>query len=172
MDEQPPKKIKIFKDGEPVLRKKARPVPVSEIKSKKIQSVIKKMEKSIAENEDAVAVAAPQIGENLRITVISKWVLSPSEEHPKTEFENMVFINPEITKMSRTKKDYPEGCLSAPGIYGTVKRAEKVKIEAYDENGKKFSRGASGLLSQTIQHEIDHLDGTLFLDKASDLINT
>ncbi len=62
-----------------------------------------------------------------------------------------------------------EGCLSVTKIYGTIKRFEKVKVEAYDEKGKKFTRGASGLFSQVIQHETDHLNGFLFIDKATNL---
>jgi peptide deformylase len=123
------------------------------------------------ENDEALAVAAPQIGESWRITVISEWALSPNTENLKTEFKNMVFINPKIIKTSKTKKLFPEGCLSTPNLYGNVQRAEKIKVESYDKNGKKFQRGASGLLAQTIQHEIDHLNGTLFIDKASNLSN-
>jgi peptide deformylase len=142
-------------------------VPVDQIRSQKFQNIIKRLKQVIAENEEALAVAAPQIGESWRITIISKWALSPSSEKPKTEFENMVFINPEIINFSKKKKEYPEGCLSVPDKYGLVLRAEKVKVEAYDENGRRFQRGVSGLLAQTIQHEIDHLNGVLFIDKAS-----
>lgn len=162
------KKIKIYQRGEKVLREKAKEIPVDEIKSKEIQNIIKKMEKSIAENDDAIAVAAPQIGKSLRIFAISEWALNPSEEVNKNEFKNLVFINPKIINTSKTKVDHPEGCLSAPGFFGTVKRAGKVKVEAFGRDGKKFTRGASGLLAQAIQHELDHLDGILFVDKKHD----
>lgn len=152
-----------------MLREKAKEIPAEEIKSKKFQNIIKKMKKVIAENNDALAVAAPQIGESWQITVISEWTLNPVSETPKTEFKNMVFINPKIIKASRDKKLFPEGCLSAPDQFGEVKRAEKVKVEAYNEKGEKFTRGASGLLAQTLQHEIDHLNGILFIDKATNL---
>jgi peptide deformylase len=162
------KEIKIYQRGEKVLREEPKEVPLKDIETGRIQNIINKMEKSIAENSDAIAVAAPQIGESLRIFVISEWVLNPKEDSDKNEFKNLVFINPRITNMSKTKVDYPEGCLSAPGVFGTVKRAEKVKVEAYDRDGKKFSRGASGLLAQTVQHELDHLNGILFVDKKND----
>ena len=71
--------------------------------------------------------------------------------------------------MSATKKDLDEGCLSVNELYGKVPRATKALIEAYDEYGMKFTRGASGLLAQIFQHEIDHLDGVLYIDKASEL---
>lgn len=158
-------KVKIFQKGEKILKEKAKEVPVEEIKSKKFQTIIKKMEKAVWENDDALAVAAPQVGESWQITVISEWALNTESQKPKTEFKNMVFINPQIIKTSKDKKIFPEGCLSAPNTFGNVARAEKVKIEAYDENGKKFIRGASGLFSQTIQHEIDHLNGILFIEK-------
>jgi len=164
-------KTKIYQKDEKVLRKKAQEVPVKEIPTKKFQDIIKKLEKVILENEEALAVAAPQIGESWRITVISEWTLNLSSEKPKTEFKNMVFVNPKIIKISKTKKDFPERCLSATSEYGTVTRAEKVKVEAYDKNGKKFQRGASGLLAQTLQHELDHLDGILFIDKAKNISN-
>ncbi len=164
-------KVKIFQKGEKVLRQKAKDVPLEEIKSEKIQKIIKKMEKAILENEEALAIAAPQIGEDLRIFVISEWTLNPKSEKPKTEFKNIVFINPKIVKTSKRKAFFPEGCLSAPDTIGTTLRPEKVTVEACDENGKKFSRGASGLLAQAIQHEVDHLDGVLFVDKALNLSN-
>ena len=77
----------------------------------------------------------------------------------------MIFINPKILKTSQKKVFLKEGCLSLTGIYKEIWRKEKALIEAYDENGKKFRRGASGLLAEIIQHEIDHLNGILFIDK-------
>ncbi len=164
-------KVKIFQKGEKILHEKAKEVPVAEIKSGKIQKIIKQMEKAILENAEALAIAAPQIGKSLRIFVISEWVLNLKSEKPKTEFKNFVFINPKIVKTSKKKAFFPEGCLSAPEFTGTTLRPEKITIEAYDANGKKFQRGASGLLAQAIQHEIDHLDGILFVDKALNLSN-
>jgi len=84
----------------------------------------------------------------------------------------MVFINPKILKLSKDKKLFPEGCLSAPNVFGEVQRSEKIKIEAYNEKGEKIQRGAAGLLAQTLQHEIDHLDGVLFVDKIHGKIKT
>ncbi|MCR4306753.1 MAG: peptide deformylase, partial [Candidatus Yonathbacteria bacterium] len=71
-----------------------------------------------------------------------------------------------ITKTSKQKVWMTEGCLSVRWLYGDVKRATKTEVRAYDEHGKRFTRGASRLLSQIFQHEIDHLDGVLFIDKA------
>lgn len=162
--------IKIIQKGEAVLRKTAKEVPLETIKSREIQNIIKKMKHAIAENEEAVAIAAPQIGKSLRIFVISEYVFSPrNKEKKKTDYGYLVFINPKILKKSHRQNVLAEGCLSAAGFYGAVKRSEKIKVEAYDETGKKFIKSGSGLFSQAIQHEMDHLNGVLFTDKATNV---
>ena len=83
--------------------------------------------------------------------------------------EDLVFINPEIINLSKKKRKMEEGCLSVRWLYGQVNRHEKVTIKAYDENGKLMTVGASGLLAQIFQHEIDHLNGILFIDKAENV---
>lgn len=164
--------IPIVQKGEPVLRKIAKEVPVKDITSKKIQDIIARMKQAITEQDDAVAIAAPQIGESLRIFVVSGKVFV--KDYPDTEIKtpipaDLVCINPKITKVSKAKKKMPEGCLSVRWLYGDVLRATKAAIEAYDEHGTFFSRGGSGLLAQIFQHEIDHLDGILFVDKADNI---
>ena len=143
-----------------VLRETAKPVPIKDIGSKKVKDVIERMKKAMYAEEDGVAIAAPQIGEALRIFVVNGKVFSS---------EDMIFINPEITKSSSKKKKMEEGCLSLRWLYGEVLRSEKITVRAYDENGRKFQRGASGLLAQVFQHEIDHLNGILFTDKAKNV---
>lgn len=91
----------------------------------------------------------------------------PAKE--KTVHKDMVFINPKISKLSREKEWVPEGCLSVRWLYGNAFRSKKATITAYDEKGKKFTRGASGLLAQIFQHETDHLNGILFIDHAKDI---
>ena len=81
----------------------------------------------------------------------------------------MVFINPEITRLSRKKKEMSEGCLSVRDIYGTVLRHEKASVHAFDISGKPFDYHASGLIAHIFQHECDHLDGILYTDKATRL---
>ena len=81
----------------------------------------------------------------------------------------MVFINPQITKLSRKKVWVPEGCLSVRWLYGETPRREKATIRACDEHGKPFTRGASGLIAQIFQHETDHLNGVLFTDTARNI---
>lgn len=169
-----------------ILRKVARVVAVEDIVGRKIQTIVRRMIKALDGQEDGVAIAAPQIGEDLRIFVISKKIFEIMNEEKiksssskrekleafakeKPEFKDMVFINPVIIKTSKTKMVADEGCLSVRWLYGKVKRSQKTLVRAFDENGKLFNMGGSGLLSQAFQHEIDHLDGILFTDKATDL---
>ncbi len=94
----------------------------------------------------------------------------PEEEFPaQKDLKDLIFINPKISKLSRDKEWLPEGCLSVRPLYGKTWRSKKATVTAYDENGKKFMRGASGLLAQIFQHETDHLNGILFIDHAKDV---
>ena len=127
------------------------------------------MTEALESQGDGVAIAAPQIGESLRIFVVSGKELKNADKNYKGSEDYLVFINPEIIKTSKEKQEVEEGCLSIRWKYGKVKRAKKVTLRAYDENGKVLERGASGLLSQIFQHEIDHLDGILFVDHATDI---
>ena len=167
----------------PGLRKTAREIPISDIKAKKIQNLISEMKKLLGKEEYGVALAAPQLGESLRLFIVSGRALArdsrnaPDEPEPSDEVSphrkevvsvpDQVYINPELLKMSRTKKNKHEGCLSIRGKWGTVPRAEKATVRAYDEHGKKFERGASGFLAHVFQHEMDHLQGILYVDKAT-----
>lgn len=164
--------VPIVQKGDPVLRQIAAEVPIEEITSPKIQTVIAHMKKALASQNDGVAIAAPQIGESLRIFVISGNVLTDalrSKDEKIPPLLDMVFINPKILKLSKDKEKMSEGCLSVRWLYGNVDRAKKAKVRAYNEYGNIFEKGGSGLLAQIFQHEIDHLDGVLFVDKAEDV---
>jgi peptide deformylase len=177
---------KILQKEEAVLHQVAKEIPVDEIKTPKIQKILKEMSDSLKSQDDGVAIAAPQIGYSLRIFVVSGKIfeedfLENRKERMNKEKEmgevvkvknktkDMVFINPKISKLSRDKEWMPEGCLSVRPIYGKTYRSKKATVEAYDETGKKFIRGGSGLLAQIFQHETDHLNGILFIDHAKDL---
>lgn len=164
-------KIVQTKSGNPVLREFAEPVPLEDIKSEKIQKIIENMKNSLAREDEGVAIAAPQIGIPLRIFVVSKKIfqLIDPAKSDKDKFDDLVFINPEIIKLSREKAVMEEGCLSVRDYYGKIKRATKASVRAYDENGNVFERGGSRLLAQIFQHEIDHLNGILFTDSAKDV---
>ncbi len=150
----------------PVLREVAKSVPKDEIQSKSIATIIQDMKDAMNQQKDGVAIAAPQIGVNMRIFVISGTLLKQADKKYKGDGSDLVFINPEITKSSKEKKEVEEGCLSVRWLYGKVKRSVRVTMKAYNDKGDKIERGASGLLAQIFQHEVDHLNGILFTDKA------
>lgn len=147
---------------DPVLRDTAAPVAVSEIKSKHVTKLIADMKEAIDREEDAVAIAAPQLGASLRIFVVSKRVNKKFEE-------DMVFINPEIIRFGKNKAIMQEGCLSVRWKYGDVKRATTASVRALNAEGNEFVMNGRGLLAQVFQHEIDHLNGILFIDSAKNI---
>ena len=177
---------KILQQKEKILRETARELPVLDIKKIKIKKILKEMSEVLASQDDGVAIAAPQIGYPLRIFVVSgkifdkDFITNRNEkfsgekavddvEKTKKKTKNLVFINPKISKLSHEKSWMIEGCLSVRWLYGRTHRSKKATVTAYDENAKKFTRGASGLLAQIFQHETDHLNGILFTDHAKDI---
>ena len=107
-----------------------------------------------------VGLAATQVNVHKRLVVID---VSDDQDEP------WVFINPEVTALDQEKGSYDEGCLSVPGFYETVERPAHIRVDAIDRDGKPFSIEPEGLLAVCIQHEIDHLDGKLFVDYLSSL---
>ena len=157
---------KIIQQDNKILRAIASEVPTREISGKKIQEILHDMNEALASQHDGVAIAAPQIAVSLRIFLVNPQVYDTMKtDGPRP----LVFINPRILKMSRDRKAMSEGCLSVRPWYGKVKRASKATVEAWDERGEKFTIDGIGLLAQIFQHEIDHLNGVLFIDKAKDL---
>ena len=132
-----------------VLRKTA--VPVEEFNDE-LKNFIDIMIESMKENK-GIGLAAPQVGDMRRI-----FVCSIDDREP------LVFINPEIIETSMETSVYEEGCLSLPGIYADVERPERIKVQAWNQKGRPFKVEADGLMSTCIQHEIDHLNGVLFVD--------
>ena len=167
---------KILQKEAAVLRKIAESVALDSISTPKIQTIIKEMKEALSSQDDGVAIAAPQIGYTLRIFVVSRKVKNIikkkkdeneiSEEEAVDLGDDRTFINPVIKKVSKKRDVVEEGCLSVRFLYGKVSRASKATVEAYDEHGKKFSVGGTGLMAQIFQHETDHLNGILFIDKA------
>ena len=142
-----------------ILRAQSEEVNVKDITGARIQKLIADMKATLARTPNGIGLAAPQIGKNLRVFVAL----------PELELNQTVFINPVITKISSEAKPMEEGCLSVPEKYGKVGRAVSLKVEAYNERGRKFKMKAEGLIAQLVQHEIDHLDGKLFIDKATNI---
>jgi len=158
----------IVQDGDMVLRATAKPVTPEQFGTKELKAILLQMSAALAKEHDGVAIAAPQIGVSLRIFLVSHKIFR-NEDGEELDTEDMVVINPEIIKLSKKKKKVPEGCLSVRWYYGNTMRHEKATIRAYDETGKAFTYGGSGLMAQIFQHETDHLNGTLFIDHATDI---
>jgi len=111
-----------------------------------------------------LGLAAPQVGLPMRMFVAEV----PLDEEEPEETKAYVFVNPKIIKASRQEVQREEGCLSIPGIYGQIWRADEVVVKAQDPHGKEFRLRARGLLARVIQHEVDHLDGILFVDRVAE----
>ena len=134
---------------DPVLRRKAKRVRTIDGSIKKL---IEDMLETMHADPGRAGLAAPQIGVSLRVIVIG----IPGEE-------DIVLINPEIVKKSGERL-LDEGCLSLPGYFAEIKRAESVTVKGGDRNGKEIRIKATGLLAQVLEHEIDHLNGQLYID--------
>jgi len=142
--------LDITKLGEPILREKA--LPVAEVNDE-IRKLCEDMFETMIEAE-GVGLAGPQVGKNLRL-----FVLIADDDVRR------VFINPTIIKTSEEVEEYDEGCLSIPQVYETIVRPSKVTVQALNEKGKPFTLEADGFLARIIQHEYDHLDGILYIDR-------
>jgi peptide deformylase len=138
--------------GDLVLREKSEPV---EQIDQKVKDLVADMIATL-KNASGLGLAAPQIGEPVRTFIVDLSAVDLAESI-------RVFINPQITETSGEVL-LEEGCLSFPGIYQKIVRPEKIKIEAINVDGKKFTLEASGMLARAILHEYDHLEGKLFID--------
>lgn len=151
----------ILQEPNAVLRQVAAPVPASDFGSTHLSDIIDRMKTALAAQDDGVAIAAPQIGKSVRVFVVARRVSKKELD------EDMVFINPEIIRLGKKKDELSEGCLSVRWKYGLVKRSVTATVRAQNEQGNEFVMSGSGLLAQIFQHEIDHLNGVLFIDKAT-----
>jgi len=162
--------LKIFqKDNEEenkILRKKSEEVDINNITKKEIQKILNDMISYIEVQPDGAALAAPQIGINKRIFIINPRIINKNNLKDFDPLKNCVFINPKIISKSKKKELVDEGCFSVRYWYGKVNRFKNITIEYYDGYGEKKQKGSGNLLAQIFQHEIEHLDGILFSDKA------
>ena len=155
----------IVKFPDPFLRLKAKPVKKFD---KELQTLIDDMYETMI-NEPGVGLAAPQIGESLRLVVI-EYAEEPEEEGaPEPKPKRYVLVNPEIIEKSEEMVEGIEGCLSVPGLIGKVDRHEKITVKALTRHGKPQKVKAEGWMARIIQHEMDHLDGILYIDRASEI---
>ena len=149
--------LKILRYPDPRLHKVAK--PVTEFGTERLRKLVADMADTMYD-APGVGLAATQVDVHERVVVIDV-----TEDQSKL----IVFINPEITWASDEKQVYDEGCLSVPGIYDGVERPARVKVRAWDVEGKEFELDADGLLSVCIQHEMDHLQGKVFVEYLSPL---
>lgn len=145
--------LKIITLPNPILRKKSTELDFKKIKPRELARLVSAMFKTMLAGE-GVGLAAPQIGQSLRLAVIN------------SKDGAFCIINPKITKKSFSRELGQEGCLSVPGIFGQVKRPRKITLTYYNLAGKKIKFTAVGMMARVLEHEIDHLDGILFIDKA------
>jgi peptide deformylase len=153
--------LKIVQVGDPVLRAGTRPLSPEEIHGAETQRLIESMRETVRD-APGVGLAAPQIGLPLRLAVIEDSVEDPNLERKPVPFH--VIINPILTLGSETV-DEVEGCLSLDGFRAKVRRARSVRVEAIDHTGSSVTIDASGWYARILQHEIDHLDGHLYIDR-------
>jgi len=142
-------KLKIIKEPDPILRNKSQ--VIKEV-TPEIKRLILDMAKTM-KKADGIGLAAPQIGQNIRLITIN------------TENGPLALINPKITWKSIRKDMEEEGCLSCPDQFGLIKRHKSINVRAMNKDGKEIKFKAQGLFARVIQHEIDHLDGILIIDK-------
>lgn len=162
----------IVQDGAPVLRETAQPLPERLFGSSELALLIDEMTLALDKEPEGVALAAPQIGVSYRLFIVrhDRTIAPPLSGEPSHVPDVEVYINPEIIKTSRKRGRTDEGCLSVRGIYGVTNRHERVSVRARRPDGTHFERGASGILAQIFEHEIDHLNGILFIDHAENMI--
>ncbi len=136
----------------PSIRERSVEVPAEEVTTKEFQDYLDKLIRTM-HVEDGIGIASPQVGINRRVFIA----------HIKGQ--DTTFINPIITKKSDATLITEEGCLSVPGVWGTVSRPKRISIEATDRHGRKMAMDLKNMDAIVFQHELDHLDGVLFVDK-------
>lgn len=141
------------KKNEKFLRTPTALFDFSKYSKKEVRELVKTMRQSMHEAE-GIGLSANQIGMNIKVFVA------------KVENKFYAVFNPELVQLSKDQITLDEGCLSVPGVYGAVDRPEKVTLKGLDQNGKALKIKAWGLLARVFQHEMDHLNGKLFIDKA------
>ena len=162
-------KLKITEFGNPILRKKAKPLSQKEIKSAKLAKLIADMEKILFDKKHGIGLAAPQIGIGRSLAIIR---IRPKKYRKNVKNMDLDIINPRVIETYGRKKQMWEGCISGgstrSGLFAKVPRYNKIKLEYRDKAGVKKEEIFEGLPAQVIQHEFDHLQGVLFVDKVKD----
>lgn len=157
---------KIMRMGHPVLRQPARPMVASELRTPGFEQLLRDMVDTLHEY-GGIGLAAPQINESLRLAIVElPGGHSRYGELPRIPLT--VFVNPRIEVLDDTVAGYWEGCLSVPGLRGWVERPQHVRVDYLDREGAAASLELQGFAATVAQHEFDHLDGRLYVDRISD----
>ena len=154
--------LKVARMGHPVLRERAKPLEKSDLKNPLVQKLIDDMIETMHEYR-GIGLAAPQVREGLRVFVAG--LTDEAEEREAAAEDPTVLINPEITPATSEIVEDWEGCLSIPDVRGRVPRSREIRVRALDRRGGRVELRARDFSARVIQHETDHLDGILFLDR-------
>ena len=164
-------KLEIVQAGDPVLRKKGRQLTKKEIRSPSIQQLIELMRETMRE-APGVGLAAPQIGESIQLAVIedrAEYIAGLSADqlvkYQRSPVPFHVIVNPKLSFLDESAAEFFEGCLSVEGFSAVVDRALNVRVECLNERGEELTIDAHGWYARILQHEIDHLNGTLYVDR-------
>ncbi len=153
--------LKVARIGHPVIRAKARELKDAEIRSSAVQRLIDDMVTTMHEY-DGVGLAAPQVHYALRLAVIE---VPAHDERAEDAVPLTVLVNPRVTTLGSETLSAYEGCLSIPGLRGVVPRWARVRLEARDREGQPYALEADNFFARVIQHEYDHLDGAVYIDR-------
>ncbi|KND49589.1 MAG: peptide deformylase [Parcubacteria bacterium C7867-008] len=156
----------IVQDGDPVLDAVSDSITEEEFGTPELKALVDGMAEALNAEPDGVALAAPQVGVSKRLFIVRYDRLLSSPGDAPLPAHVGIYINPEFVKASRRQVEMDEGCLSVRGIYGKTVRHDRATVRARTVDGAKFERGGGGILAQVFQHEIDHLNGILFIDHA------
>lgn len=148
-----PKSLPLVTIPTPSLRERSIEVDPSQIGTTEFQAYLDDLIETMFV-EDGVGIASPQVGKNIRVFIVNE-KLGPK-----------AYINPEVTAIGELSVESEEGCLSVPGVWGIVPRAKKAHVKALDRHGRRVEFDAKGFMAIVYQHEFDHLNGVLFIDKA------
>ncbi len=163
------KSLQVTEFGNPVLRQKAAELTIGETKLAETAHLIEEMRELLLTKKLGVGLAAPQVGESKAIFVIA---IRASQHRPEVKEYDLVAINPKIIQTFGRKTQRYEGCISGgphkAGLFAKVPRYKKLKLSYFDEKGKSHTKTFDGLAAHVIQHEVDHLNGILFVDRVKD----
>lgn len=159
--------LKVARMGHPVLRRVAEKVNPKDVKSAEMQQFIDDMIETMHEYS-GIGLAAPQVHRSIKVSVVEINDDNPRYKNNKLSSGLHVFINPEVTALSKEMNAYWEGCLSVPGMRGLVARPNKIKVKYLDRQGKPQEITAQDFMATVLQHEFDHLEGKLYIDKLVD----